>query len=229
MGWKIVEPADNGLEPDPAFIELQALAEKNWGRWWGLTNEEIQEVLTQRQLNRDYSRTLSLLERGPALAREAKQRVHYGQEEEADLSLALDPPPGWPVNRQRPAQQPYGASWRGAEFLVADWLLFLGQRGVRVTAPSVDDGLDVVTSSYCCQVKNYASKPVGVTTVRELLGVATHLALKPLLFTATQLTAAAQIFAEANDIAVVSFNANSAVLFPLTSLGQLLLSEGSYE
>jgi hypothetical protein len=228
MGWKIVKPADNGREPDPEFFKLKALAERNWSRWWGLTNDEIQEVLTQRLLKRDYTRTLSLAERSPALAREAKQRIVIENQAQDKYSLVLNPPPGWPENRHRPTPQPYGASWRGAEFLVADWLLFLGESGVEVTAPSADDGLDILTNSYCCQVKNYSSKPVGVTTVRELLGVALHVSRKPLLFTATQLTAAAQIFAEANEIPVVSFNANSADLSALTSPGQLFLSEGRY-
>jgi hypothetical protein len=228
VGWKIVEPVEDGREPDSKFFELKSHAEENWNRWWGLTDDEIQEVLKQRLLNGDYSRSLSLAERGPALAREAKKRISADNHPQDNPSMVHNPPSGWPENRDRPAPQQYGASWRGAEFLVADWLLFLGEREVEVTNPAVDDGLDVLTKSYCCQVKNYASKPIGVVLVRELLGVATSVARRPLLFTSTRLTATAFNFAESNGIAVVLFNTTSGELSPLTSLGQLLLSEGRY-
>jgi hypothetical protein len=134
----------------------------------------------------------------------------------------------WIQNRVRPLAQKYGVSHRGAEELAAEWLRFLGEHGVEITSYSQDGGADVLTASYCCQVKNYEKKPVGVVEVRALLGTAVSQKLKPLLFTASKPTNEALIFCNENDIAVVEFDATNALLFGLTTEGHTLLSQGRY-
>jgi hypothetical protein len=134
----------------------------------------------------------------------------------------------WVQNRVRPLAQKYGVSHKGAEALAAEWLRFLGEYRVEITPYSQDGGADVLTASYCCQVKNYEQKPVSVVEVRALLGAAVSMSLKPLLFTASKPTNAALIFCKETDIAVVEFDATNALLFGLTAEGHNLLRQGRY-
>jgi hypothetical protein len=78
---------------------------------------------------------------------------------------------------------------------------------VQVTIRTNDGGIDVMTSTHCCQVKNYDVTKVSVNEVRELFGVACSLKMKPLLFTSTSLTQAAEEFCALNAIAVIRFDA----------------------
>lgn len=134
----------------------------------------------------------------------------------------------WLNKRSKPAPQPYGVSSRGAEKVTADWLRFLGEINVEITQFSQDGGADVLTDSYCCQVKNYEKKPVTVLEVRALLGTAVSLGLSPLLFTASKPTNEALVFSNENDIAVIQFDATKASLFGLTTQGHRLLNKGRY-
>lgn len=134
----------------------------------------------------------------------------------------------WVQNRVRPLAQKYGVSHRGAEELAAEWLRFLGEHRVETTPYSQDGGADVLTASYCCQVKNYEQKPVSVVEVRALLGTAASMNLKPLLFTASKPTNAALMFCKETDIAVIEFDATNALLFGLTPEGHNLLKRGRY-
>ena len=134
----------------------------------------------------------------------------------------------WLDSRVKPAPQPYGVSSRGAEELTAEWLRFLGEDQVEITQFSQDGGADVLTATYCCQVKNYEKKPVSVMEVRALLGTSVSLKLNPLLFTASKPTNEALIFSNENDIAVIEFDATNASLSGLTAQGHALLSQGLY-
>lgn len=134
----------------------------------------------------------------------------------------------WLNNRSRPAPQIYGVSSRGAEEITADWLRFLGEKNIKITPISQDGGADVLTASYCCQVKNYEKKPVGVMEVRALLGTAVSSKLLPLLFTASKPTNEALIFSNENDIAIIQFDATNALLYGLTTQGHRLLKKGRY-
>lgn len=165
----------------------------------------------------------SQLEREEASAK-AKQDLFerlYGQPVKASEQE-------WVQNRVRPLAQKYGVSHKGAEELAAEWLRFLGEHGVETTPYSQDGGADVITASYCCQVKNYEQKPVSVVEVRALLGTAVSMGLKPLLFTATKPTNAALIFCKETEIAVVEFDATNALLIGLTAEGHKLLKQGRY-
>lgn len=134
----------------------------------------------------------------------------------------------WLNSRQKPARQKFGVSHRGAEELTAEWLTYLGEQDVEITQYSNDGGVDVLTKTYCCQVKNYDKKPVGVVDVRALLGTAISRKLKPLLFTNSKLTNDALEFSSQNQIAVIEFNATDATLTGITFEGQKLLDNGFY-
>jgi hypothetical protein len=132
-------------------------------------------------------------------------------------------------NRKRPNKQHFGVSARGAEELVADWIRYLGETEVRVTQYSKDGGIDVQTSTFCCQVKHYQAQKVGVEEVRALLGVAVQKGLRPLLFTSSELTSEALGFCRKTDIAVVRYNAEGATLKSLSPEGAKVMSRGNYE
>jgi hypothetical protein len=70
-----------------------------------------------------------------------------------------------------PSPQPFGVSHEGAEALVAQWIRYLGEPDATITRFSRDGGVDVESTHYIAQVKNY-SGTVGVTQMRELGGVA---------------------------------------------------------
>jgi hypothetical protein len=131
--------------------------------------------------------------------------------------------------RKRPSKQHFGVSARGAEELVAEWLRYLGETDVRVTQYSKDGGIDVQTSTFCCQVKHYQAQKVGVEEVRALLGVAIQKDLRPLLFTSSGLTPEALEFCRNTDIAIVRYNAEGATLKSLSSEGAKLMNRGNYE
>ena len=134
----------------------------------------------------------------------------------------------WLAYRKRPAAQTYGVSSQGAERLVSEWLAYLGQKEVKVTRFSQDGGVDVTTENYCCQVKNYDKKALGVTEARELLGAAGDFRLLPLLFTSSPLTTTALDFCERNKIAVVQFDAMAGTLNGVTYEGKKILENGHY-
>ncbi len=135
----------------------------------------------------------------------------------------------WLKNRARPARQIYGVSNYGAESLVADWLRYLGFSQVAVTQASGDGGVDVVTETHLCQVKNYSAQPVSVQEVREVFGVAVSESKQPLIFTSSSLSSSALNFAEKNRIPVIKYDALSSELSPLNNAGAQILLQGEYD
>lgn len=134
----------------------------------------------------------------------------------------------WLENRVRPQAQEFGVSASGAERLAARWLEFLGEEEVTITQRSGDGGVDVVTTQFCCQVKNYENQPVAVSTTREIFGVATSHGLSAMLFTSSNLTAEAKIFCEANNIIAIQFDAYRGNLSPLTDSARQFLNSCEY-
>jgi hypothetical protein len=132
-------------------------------------------------------------------------------------------------SRVRPAPQPYGVSNYGAERLVADWLVYLGCREVLLTQASQDGGIDVETANHVCQVKYYKNQGVSVQEVREIFGVASALGKVAMVFTSSDLTAAAYEFANQVGIIAVQFNVESSSLVGLNYYGEQLLVDGEYE
>lgn len=135
----------------------------------------------------------------------------------------------WLNSRVRPAPQPYGVSTYGAERLVADWLVYLSCQEVVLTQASQDGGIDVETAHHVCQVKYYKNQGVSVQEVREIFGVASALGKVAMVFTSSDLTAAAYEFANQVGIITVQFNVENSFLVGLNYHGEQLLIEGEYE
>lgn len=112
---------------------------------------------------------------------------------------------------ERPAQQPYGVSPRGAEQLVSEWLRYLGEGDAEVTRYSRDGGVDVEGHSFVAQVKHQKGS-VSVKDVRELAGVASERKRNALFFTSSRYTPEAIAFADRATVAFFLFNAEDATL-----------------
>ena len=154
--------------------------------------------------------------------------VRYGLGEKVNLSSSTDFRV-WLDSRKRPDPQPFGVSHEGAEHFVAEWLRYLGEEGVEVTSFIGDGGVDVQTDEYCCQVKNYGEGGVTASEMRDLFGAATAAGKKPILFTSSRLTAPAEEFASATEIACVKYDSQDSVLVPLNEAGRNFLEQGHYE
>jgi hypothetical protein len=173
--------------------------------------------------------------------RKVGEQLHLGQEVSFDEELVspddvaqIQASMGearnlWLRTRVRPAAQNYGVSHYGAEHLVRDWLVFLGFEDAEVTRQSQDGGIDVESSEFVCQVKHYKSQPVTVQEVREIFGVSSSLGKSALIFTTSNLTASASLFAEQVGMATVHFDPYNAMLTALNEAGRKLLHEGCYE
>lgn len=212
----------------PNFEALKEHALRFWGSTYGLNDEEIEKVLEARQRNFDFSKTLSIKERSAMLSRKKAEENQRHLDYLASRFPARSNEEQWLKVRQRPEPQPFGISWQGAEALAKTWLEYLGEANVSQTQLTADDGVDVLTEVFCCQVKNYESKPVSVQEVREIVGVAHVYQLKPLIFSASELSPAAQEFANRAGVAVIQFHATSGTLFALNELGRGLLLVGKY-
>lgn len=228
------------MEEASRFESFRDQALEKWSVLYpDLPQDAKERILLLRRASRDYSIKLSLSELGPMfLAQKAKQaereRALEAQraQEELEIFEQRYPPKSalgdWLETRQRPIPQPYGVSHQGAELIVADWLVYLGERSVQVTKQSGDGGIDVLTEDYCCQVKNYTSQNVGSPDVRDLFGTAVSLGRKPLLFTATAMTPDASSFANSNSVAAIQFNVLEASLLGLNEHGEGFLLSGRY-
>lgn len=110
-----------------------------------------------------------------------------------------------------PAPQPLGVSADGAEKLCAYWMKHLGQTNVRVTRAQNDGGVDIESNDWLAQVKHYRGS-VGVTEVRELVGVASVDGRTPVFFTSGQYTSSALAFAGRAGVLLFSYRAESGTL-----------------
>lgn len=225
---------DEGLrqkesEETAAFEAFKTEALEKWAIWYpALPSESRNTILLIRKNLRDYSLKLSLSERGPMfLAEKAKQAEREQELLEQRYPSRADEE-AWLSSRSKPPSQPYGVSYDGAEHLVADWLRYLGEKSVEVTQLSGDGGVDVMTDTYCCQVKNYSRQNVSSSEVRDLLGTALSMQLKPLLFTSTGLTSDAERFASDNSISAIQYDAIGGALWHLNESGRELLFAGRY-
>jgi hypothetical protein len=129
-------------------------------------------------------------------------------------------------NVPKPSPQPYGVSHEGAESLVKDWMLYLGMPSAEVTRYSGDGGVDVASSTYVAQVKNYRDL-VGVQAIREILGVAVAEGKKPLFFTSGSFTSEALSFAEKANIPLFIYDAAKGNLERVNTAAENLYSQRS--
>ena len=180
-----------------------------------LKDQEVNSVLTQLSNNvedLEFDRTL------------------ISEEDLEQIRIAISTEEFQRMNsRVRPAPQPYGVSNYGAERIVADWLVYLGCREVVLTQASKDGGIDVETANHVCQVKYYKNQGVSVQEVREIFGVASALGKVAMVFTSSDLTAAAYEFANQVGVIAVQFNVENSFLVGLNYYGEQLLVVGDYK
>lgn len=130
--------------------------------------------------------------------------------------------------RLRPGPQRFGVSARGAEHLCGLWLKFLGETHVQVTRATADGGADILSTTICCQVKNYSKQPVSVGEVRDLYGTALAMKLQPLMMTSSQLTQTALDWSNEHGVTALKFNAEEGTLIGLNRLGADFLRARQY-
>lgn len=118
----------------------------------------------------------------------------------------------------KPEPQPFGVSHRGAESLVCAWMRHLGVLDAEVTQFVGDGGIDVSSSDFIAQVKNYAGS-IPVAAVREVFGVAVADSKHPLLFTSGTMTVEGNAFASRVGMAVFRYNAEEGTLEGLNAKG----------
>lgn len=150
-----------------------------------------------------------------------QRRAEQAVEKQAERARAL----GLSHRGPRPDPLPYGVSDSGAESLVRDWMRHLGAVDSEVTRASQDGGIDVLSSAYLAQVKNYRGS-VGAPEVRELFGVAQQDGRTPLFFTSGAFTAEAVRFADAANLALIVYDAVTATLVAANATGADVLRVG---
>lgn len=124
-----------------------------------------------------------------------------------------------------PLPQLFGVSHEGAEHLVAQWMAHLGESDAQVTQFTGDGGIDVTSSHYIAQVKNYAGT-VGVTEIREFAGVTMVDGRKPLFFTSGAYASGAVAFAEQAGIALFVYDAVGGTLTGANQAAEWALAKG---
>lgn len=122
----------------------------------------------------------------------------------------------------RPQALPLGVSHRGAEELCAQWMRYFGQVDATTTAYVADGGIDVMSSDFIAQVKNYSGS-VGVAPIREILGVSMVDGRKPLFFTSGTYASGAIEFANKSDVALFMYEAESGSLRGANKLAKTMM------
>jgi hypothetical protein len=135
----------------------------------------------------------------------------------------------WLEQRERPGAHPLGISPRGAELLIGQWLSYLGEENVEVTKATGDGGVDVITKNFCCQVKLYQKQTVTSSEIRDLYGTAHAMSLTPVIFTSSDLTSDAHVWALQNGVLAIKFSPEESTLCGLNALGQSFLDSGYYQ
>lgn len=153
-------------------------------------------------------------------------------EQGEEIDLPSKPPPGkedWLEGRKRPQPQQFGVSAEGAERIVADWLVYLGEPGVETTQFKKDGGVDVRSEKLCVQVKNFERQTVSSAETQAIFGVATSEQRIAAIFTSSTLSPDALKFADKVGIIAIQYDVLSATLKPLNKFGKRLLKSGLYE
>ena len=114
---------------------------------------------------------------------------------------------------ETPQPHPLGVSPRGAEILCSQWMVYLGFQGVKVTEFSNDGGVDIEADTAVAQVKLYEGS-VGVTEIRELVGVAHVDGKTPIFFTSGSYTKEARGFADSAGVPIFRYSVEQGTLQP---------------
>jgi hypothetical protein len=166
---------------------------------------------------RKYLREVGLA-RFVALARSEETSLKGKQNKVARLSGLFDP-------ALKPGKQQFGVSDEGAESLVAQWMRWLGVYDAEVTKYVGDGGIDVESSRYIAQVKNFNGN-VGIASIRELAGVAAVDGRTPLFFTSGVYPRGADSWAQDAGIYLFTYDAKIAKLSANNQLARDALGSG---
>lgn len=124
-----------------------------------------------------------------------------------------------------PPAQPFGVSHEGAEALCAEWLKYLGELDAEYTRVVGDGGIDVQSSRYIGQVKNY-SGTVGVASIRELAGVATVDGRRAVFFTSGTYASGSVSFANQVGMPLFVYNAVEGSLSHANEIAEKAIISG---
>lgn len=124
-----------------------------------------------------------------------------------------------------PAAQPFGVSHQGAEALCAAWMRHLGALDAQETRASADGGIDILSTRYIAQVKNYSGS-VGTPEVQQLAGIASVDNRAALFFTSGSYTFEAISFGNKAGIPLLVYSAEKGTLSASNKLGQEVLEDG---
>ena len=125
----------------------------------------------------------------------------------------------------KPQKQEFGVSDEGAESLVAQWMKWLGVYDAEVTKYVGDGGIDVESSKYIAQVKNFTGN-VGIAAIREMAGVAAVDGRIPLFFTSGVYPKGAGQWAQDAGIYLFTYDAKKAQLSANNELARDALGSG---
>jgi hypothetical protein len=113
-----------------------------------------------------------------------------------------------------------------AEYLVAEWMRYLGAADSVVTPERRDGGVDVRSRFYVAQVKHRPNDFVSVESVRALIGVATMEGRTPLFFASGRYSRDSAALAREAGVALFMFRPTEGRLVPVNAVAQGLYQSG---
>lgn len=125
----------------------------------------------------------------------------------------------------KPEKQKFGVSDEGAESLVAQWMRWLGVYDAEVTKFVGDGGIDVESSRYIAQVKNFTGN-VGIAAIRELAGVAAVDGRTALFFTSGVYPKDSEAWSQSAGIYLFTYDIKTAKLTANNQLARDALGSG---
>lgn len=130
---------------------------------------------------------------------------------------------------KRPAPLSHGVSAEGAELLTLEWLQYLGFFSACKTPFRRDGGVDVETSQYVVQTKNWERDFIPVSAVREIVGVAAMRGKSAMFFSRSAYSFDAVAEAEMAKVALFRFKAETGELLPQNSYAADIVSNSPNE
>lgn len=96
-------------------------------------------------------------------------------------------------------QQSAPSTWQQAEMVACQWMQANGFRDARLTPPGADGGVDVESRAAIAQVK-FHQKPVGLSEMQRIYGIAQSTGKRPFFFSSAGYTPKALQWARAHGI-----------------------------
>lgn len=152
-------------------------------------------------------------------------RVKDATKDQRDRQKRLARQKGIFATQNKPPKAPYGVSDKGAEALVAQWMIWLGVFDAKATKYVGDGGIDAEGTGFIAQVKNFNGF-VGVKDIRELKGVAAVDGRNPLFFTSGEYSKGCKEFAEEAGVYLFEYDAERGTLRHKNTLAKQAMEKG---